>query len=144
MFNITKAAPADPYFITNPIECCKLMDKEDISRLILNERCAFTLWYKDKPVGIIGATMIHMHSAYGWSYLSEDIINCKKSFAKTMRDFVEDFFDKMGLNRFFVAVDVDNEKAIRQNEWMGLEREARLRKSSIDGKDQIILSKVRA
>jgi RimJ/RimL family protein N-acetyltransferase len=143
MFNISKAQVADPYFIINPLECCKKMEREEVSQLILKDRAAYTLWYKDKPVAIIGATMIHAHCAYGWSYLSEDIKLCKKSFVKTLRDFVEDFFKHMSLVRFFVAVDVDNEAAIRQNEWMGLSREAVLRKSGVDGKDQLILAKVR-
>jgi RimJ/RimL family protein N-acetyltransferase len=143
MFNISKANVADPYFIINPLKCSQLLDKEEVSQLIMRDKASYTLWYKDRPIAIIGATMIHAQCAYGWSYLSEDIKLCKKSFAKTMRDFVEDFFEHMGLVRFFVAVDVDNKAAIRQNEWMGLQREAVLRKAGVDGRDQLVLARVR-
>jgi RimJ/RimL family protein N-acetyltransferase len=144
MFKISRSQIVDPYFITKALPCHAKVEREDICKLIYQGQSAFTLWYNDKVVAVIGASMIHEKSAYGWSYLSEDIKLCKKSFAKTMRDFINEFFKEMKLNRFFVAVDSDNTVAIRQNEWMGLEKEAVLRCSGIDGKDQVVLSRVRA
>lgn len=143
MFNVSKANVADPYLISDPLSCFSVECREHAARNVLANDCAFTFWYNEEIVGVMGLAWVHDKEMAAWAYLGEGIKKCKKSFAKAMKEGIHFVMKDKDLNRISVLVDVDNLVAIRQNEWMGLQQEGISRKSGLTGKDQVVLAMVR-
>jgi len=143
MFKITESLLVDPYFIEDLLPCFSEVSRENAAKKIFSGDLCYTFWFDNKIVGVMGGTLSTEKHMYGWSILGKGIFKCQISFAKSMKKFINDYFEQKKLDRFCVTVDSDNEAAIKQNIWMGLQVEGTLRKSGEKGQDQVILAKVR-
>lgn len=93
---------------------------------------------EDEVLCIFGGTLLQRRNMSAWSLLSPLVFKYPKTFHKFLRDFIDTHFRDLGLVRMQTTVDVDNERAQRQNEKLGFEKEALLKKFGPNEEDQYL------
>lgn len=142
MFKISRSLAVDPYLIQDLLPCFNHIDRNEVAKNIIRGDMSFTFWGGDKVLAVIGATQVNEYTLYGWSILGEGIKQYRYSFARRMKDFINDVIRVKKLKRFFTTINSDNNVAIRQNEWMGLEFEGVMRSAGSNGQNLVLMAKV--
>lgn len=103
---------------------------------------AQTFTIDEKPVGIIGVTVLRAHIAELWGFLSEDVKKYPLAFHKQCIELLNKYFAELNVPRFQCYVMSEYLEGNRWMKLMGFQREGLLRKFGADGKDYFVWSKV--
>lgn len=105
--------------------------------------CSTLLCPDGSVLGVVGMTLVT--DGYGslWSLLSQRVKDYPVGFHKCVKWLINHFWVECNLYRIDTHVEADNLKACKQNELWGLTPEARLKRTSPRGKDEIVFSRVR-
>lgn len=103
---------------------------------------AHTFTIDEKPVGIMGVTVLRAHIAELWAFLSDDVKKHPVAFHKQCKELLDTYFVELNVPRFQCYVLSDFCVGNRWLQILGFQREGLLRKFGADGKDYIVWSKV--
>jgi hypothetical protein len=94
-----------------------------------------TVYKGDDILAITGLLLIHPGMAEIWSVTGKPVDENKVLFAKVSVLVIDTWIRKYGLHRLQANVFVEHERSIEWLEWLGFEREGRMRKFGINGDD---------
>jgi len=135
--------PRDLLDIKDPMDTFKGWEEKLVGQYESDKACSYTLVGPEgEVICIFGGNMTQPQTMTCWSVLTPLVKKYSVTFHKSLKFFIEYYWKNLDLLRMQTTIDVDNERAQKQNELLGFKREALLEKFGPSGQDQYIYARL--